>query len=172
MAIKNTQKGFALLIAIIFMSVMLALGLGLGSLAYKQTVLASTAIESQYAFYAADAALECAFYYDQQKNLFVFPTPQPGSAPVMQCDVTNATFPAAYPTGIVSYIAGTKWVITERLSIDSLTTHPRCADITISKPKQGTGTTYIFSQGYNISCAQLAAPGDMRFVTRGLKASY
>ena len=54
---KKTQRGFALLIAIIFMSVMLSFGLALGSLAYKQQVLASSAIQSQYAFYAADSAL-------------------------------------------------------------------------------------------------------------------
>lgn len=167
MAIKN-NRGFALLIAIIFMSVMLSFGLALGSLGYKQQVLASGAIESQYAFYAADAALECALYADQQQNLFTYPASQPPSAPVMTCDGVSATFPTAFPTGIVSYTAS-QWVIKETLSLDA---GKRCADVTIYKPAPGTGVTYLFSQGYDVSCATIAAPGGARFVSRGINARY
>lgn len=168
MAIKKTQRGFALLIAVIFMSVMLSIGLALGSLGYKQQVLASSAIQSQYAFYVADAALECALYFDQQQNLFAYPTPQPASAPLMTCDGINATFPPAYPTGIISYTA-TRWVITERLSLDS---GKRCADVTVYKPPSGTGTTYLFSQGYDVSCDTVASPNGARIVSRGLSSDY
>ena len=166
---KRPESGFALLVAVIFMSVMLTFGVTLGSLAYKQQVLASTAVESQYAFYVADAALECALYEDQQLNFFAFPATQPASAPLMTCDGISATFSPAYPTGIVSYIPLTKWVITERLSLDS---NKRCADITVYKPAQSSGTTYIFSQGYNVSCDTVANPGGVRFVSRGLNAHY
>ncbi|MBI4065654.1 hypothetical protein HY412_00470 [Candidatus Kaiserbacteria bacterium] len=163
--ISDIQSGFALLIAVIFMSVMLTFGLALGSLAYKQQILASTAIESQYAFYAADAALECALYEDQQRNLFAFPPPTPPpSAPAMTCDGSGPIYSA-----VVSYTPSTKWVITERFSLDS---NKRCADITVYKPAPGSGSTYIFSQGYNVSCAIVADPGGARFVSRGLDASY
>src|SRR3989344_4131769 len=64
---RGSSRGFALLIAVIFVSVVLALGLSLGSLGYKQQILASGGIQSQYAFYAADAALECALR-DAQKS--------------------------------------------------------------------------------------------------------
>src|SRR3989344_5216944 len=64
---RGSSRGFALLIAVIFVSVVLALGLSLGSLGYKQQILASGGIQSQYAFYAADAALECALR-DAQKT--------------------------------------------------------------------------------------------------------
>ena len=168
--ISNSQKkrGFALLISIIFMSVMLAFGLTLGALGYKQEVLASSAIESQYAFYAADAGLECALYYDQQLNTFAYQSPQPSSAPRMLCDGTSAFYPPAYPTGIVSY-SGSQWVLAERVSLDG---DKRCADVTIYKPAPGSGTTYIFSQGYDVSCATVASPGGARFVARGLKTRY
>ena len=169
MAIKTKNKqGFALLIAIIFMSVMMTLGLTLGSLAYKQQMLASVAVESQYAFYAADAALECALYADQRQNLFALPPGFAVSAPLMTCDGTSATYTIAYPTGVVSDIPGNKWNITERVSLDSNT---RCADVTIYKPAPNTGTTYIFSQGYDVSCAALLVP-NARFVARGLQAHY
>src|SRR5580658_7382511 len=86
MTAKQTQRGFALLIAVIFMSVMLSFGLALGALAYKQEVLASSAVESQYAFYAADAGLECALYADQVQNLFAYPATDPHSPPTATCD--------------------------------------------------------------------------------------
>lgn len=59
MAIKN-HKGFALIIAIIFLTVVLTLSVTLSSLGYKQQILSMNAMRSQYAFYAADALLECA----------------------------------------------------------------------------------------------------------------
>mgnify|MGYP001560454181 CR=1 FL=1 len=163
MAIKTKQRGFALFVAVIFMSVMLTFGLALGSLGYKQQVLASAAIESQYAFYAADAALECALHADQQLNLFAHSIPRPSSAPLMVCAADTA-----FSSSVLSWNAN-QWVVTERFSLDSDT---RCADITVYKPASASDTTYIFSQGYNVSCATVAAPGDARFSSRGLNVRY
>ncbi|MHB0865360.1 MAG: pilus assembly PilX family protein [Minisyncoccota bacterium] len=168
---RPASRGFALLIAIIFMSVMLSFGLALASLAYKQQTLASAAVESQYAFYAADAALECALYYDQQNggqpSLFTYPTPNPGVAPVMSCDGVTAISPT-------ETWSGSRWIVTSRLSIDGGTAHPRCADVTVYKYRlpqpPGNETTYIFSQGYDVSCGSVGA--GTRFASRGLKASY
>ena len=150
------------------MSVMLSFGLALGSLGYKQAILAASAIESQYAFYAADAGLECVQYADQQQNLFAYPATQPPSAPVMTCDDVTATFPPAFPSGVVSY-AGTQWVVVERLSLDS---GKRCADVTVYKPAPGQGITYLYSQGYDVPCSTVAAPGGARYVARGLRSHY
>ena len=157
-----SRRGFALLMALIFMSVMLSIGLTLGSLAYKQQVLASSAIESQYAFYAADSALECALYADQQQNLFAYP-PSVTPAPLMSCDAT-----APVSATVLSYTTS-EWVIGTRLSLDS---GKHCADVTVYKPALSTGTTYLFSQGYDVSCATVASPGGTRFVSRGLSAHY
>ncbi|MBY0110744.1 hypothetical protein K2Y00_01950 [Patescibacteria group bacterium] len=70
MIYSSTHRGFTLLIAIILSSVILSLALALLDVAYKQIVLASTAKHSQYAFYAADGALECILYYDQKYDAF------------------------------------------------------------------------------------------------------
>lgn len=166
MAIIRRKSGFALLIAVIFMSVMLTFGLVLGSIAYKQQVLASSAIASQYAYYAADAGLECLLYYDQQLNAFAYPAVQPPTAPGLTCNGVGSQFTSAYPTGIVSYDA-TRWIISERIPISS----NRCVDVTIYKPN-GVGTTYFFSQGYDVSCTILANPSGARFVSRGVGARY
>jgi len=171
-SIFNFQKkrGFALLIAVIFMSVVLALGLALGSLGYKQQVLASGVIESQYAFYAADAALECALYADQQQNYFDYASHSGSNLPnVITCDTSPATrLDYSYSTGTNGLL-----YVSERLSLDSGT---RCADITIYKyknPQLPTNiTTYVFSQGYDVSCNTIANPGGARFVSRGINAHY
>lgn len=163
MAIKDTRRGFALFISVIFMSVMLSFGLALSALGYKQQVLASSAIESQYAFYAADAALECALYADQQLNLFKYTSVEPSSAPAMTCDNASPVFAT-----IVSHTA-TQWVVRTRLSLDL---GRRCADVTVYKPAPGSGITYLFSQGYDVSCATVNAPNGARFVSRGEGTHY
>jgi hypothetical protein len=161
---QKHKQGFALLIALIFMSVMLSIGLTLASLGYKQQVLASSGIESQYAFYAADGALECALYADQQEDLFAYPsgsgTP---SAPAMNCDG------AAPVSATVVSKTLSQWVVATRLSLDGGT---HCADVTVYKPSSDIGTTYLFSQGYDVSCATVATPGGAQFVSRGLSTHY
>lgn len=163
MAIKNKKRGFALLVAVIFMSVMLTFGLALSSMAYKQQLLASGAVASQYAFYVADAALECLLYADQQQDLFVYPVSAPSVAPILSC-VGSPVY--GIPT--FSYSAS-NFIVTTRLSMDS---GKHCADVTIYKPAPNTGTTYLFSQGYDVSCATVASPNGTRFVARGLSAEY
>ncbi len=171
MAINDTQRGFALLIAVIFMSVMLTFGLALGSLAYKQEILASSALESQYAFYAADAGMECVLYADQnnggQPSLFTYPATNPGTAPALSCDGVQAISSS-------EVWSLSRWVVSERLSLDSSTTHPRCADVTVYKPNPSVAgsVTYLFSQGYNLPCSTVASPGAARLVSRGIEVHY
>jgi len=170
MAIKKTQRGFALLISVIFMSVMLTFGLALASLAYKQQILASNAIESQYAFYAADAALECALYADQQKNIFDYATYSSGTHPPLITTVACADSPSSATELSYTPASGNTYKDTQRFSLDG---GKHCADITIYKSSPGSGKTYLFSQGYNIPCASVATGGNnSRFVSRGLSAHY
>jgi len=146
------------------MSVMLTFGIALGSLGYKQQILASSAVESQNAFYAADSALECLLYADQKLNLFAHQIPQQNPTPVLTCDGTSAV-----SVNVDSWNAN-QWVLSERVSIDS---GRLCADVTIYKPAANSGlTTFLFSRGYNVSCATVDNPGNARFTVRGLNASY
>ncbi len=171
----NKSRGFTLLISVIFMSVMLSFGLALGSLAYKQQVLASGAIASQYAFYAADTALECALYADQQQGLFAYEKYHENISSVgiksMTCDGKTVAVVQMPPT--VSLIS------TVRLSLDfdpQLNSYTRCADVTVYKYKTSQPpdnlTTYLFSTGYDVPCIRVANPGNARFVSRGVSAHY
>ncbi len=185
MAIKHSQRGFTLLIAVIFVSVMLALGLTLSSLGFKQSILASSGTESQYAFYAADAALECALRVDQHAIDMGIDNPFSYSNGLS----TSASFPcgdsytyAANNFGALCYNTGscpltriTYWRIpiaytdpTNRTS----GTETRCADVTVYKSStNGQGTTYIFAQGYDVKCS-LVTSGSTRISARGLQANY
>lgn len=159
------RQGFALLVAVIFMSVMLTFGLSLGALSYKQQTLVSSAIASQYAFYAADAALECMLYADNQNKAFDFAihSVTPPDVAQITCDGLSAT-QSSYAPG------GTLFSVKERFSLDEGT---HCADVTLYKYKDPQGpysrTTYILSQGYDVACAAIGGP---RFASRGIEAHY
>jgi Tfp pilus assembly protein PilE len=173
MGIKTTQqmftsnRGFTLLIALIFMSVMLAFGLALASLAYKQSVLASSATDSQYAFYAADAGLECALYADQQEDRFAWPSTDPDAAPSgVTCD-GNAPTPATEVAWSTQ-----QWVLSYLFSLAGGT---ECVDVTVYKPNplDNPAVTYMFSQGYNVSCATVSnPPAGVPIVSRGIDIQY
>ncbi len=155
------SRGFVLLVAVIFMSVMLAFGLALGSFSYKQLVLASSAIQSQYAFYAADAALECLLYADQQENAYDYATHSASNPP-------NALICDNLPGDRRSYsYSATQLIVSYRLSLDNGT---RCADVTVYKP--ASGTTHLFAQGYSVSCTTVDAPSGARFSSRGIQVRY
>lgn len=152
---ERPAAGFVLLIAVIFMSVMLTLGLALGSLGYKQSILASSAVESASAFYAADAALECALIADQQNNFF-----------------TNPPMGASFACNGQNFSVSTTTVSSRLRSVIRVTlgAPARCADITVYK-SVSTGSAYLFSQGYSVSCADVNA-GNVRFVSRGISSHY
>jgi hypothetical protein len=155
------------LIAVIFMSVMLAFGLALGSLSYKQQVLASSAVASQYAFYAADAALECTLYADQHDNTFDYNNPSytpfvgPGA---IICGDSGPTLSTDY------HYDSEGLMVAYRLKLDGDT---RCADVTVYKDNPASpGFAHLFAQGYDVPCATLGAGSGARVVTRGINVQY
>jgi len=146
----RAQKGFTLLIAVVFSAVVLSLGTALLDIAYKQILLASSAKQSEVAFYNADAALECALYYDQQQNAF---NPANPSSSVT-CDTRTSNF--------VPNIAG--GVNTSNFDL-SCAAGGTSAHVTVIKAI--SGNTSIYTTGYS-NCNT----SDTRRVERGLKAAY
>lgn len=59
---QSNQKGFALLMTLIVVGVIISIGLSILDLSIKQTRLATTARDSEIAFHAANAGMECAQY--------------------------------------------------------------------------------------------------------------
>lgn len=60
----QSSRGFVILFAVLISAIILLIGGGIFSISFKETVLSSTARESQYAINAADAGVECALYHD------------------------------------------------------------------------------------------------------------
>ncbi|MEK7201273.1 MAG: hypothetical protein AAB737_01395, partial [Patescibacteria group bacterium] len=147
-------RGFTLLIAVILSSVLVSVGLALLDISYKQVLLASTATQSQYAFYNADSALECALYWDQKNNAFDYSSPL-GASNIICGNLTVTGYSVTTPSAGVK---NTTFVIP-------------CAGSgsagTVTIQKNSTGDTSVYASGYN-SCDGT----DIRRIERGLKATY
>lgn len=155
------HKGFTLLISVVLASVALSIGLALLDISYRQVVLASSAKQSQYAFYAADATMECALYFDQQMNTFSYA----GTGGSVTCNGNNTPITVNFNSnqtvtiGAVTYRTRT---FTIPCAAGGTTVQ---GAVTIYKASDAT--TQIFATGYN-TCD----PTNTRRIERGLKASY
>jgi hypothetical protein len=171
---KKNNRGFALIVAVILSGVAAAVTVTLTTLAYKSLVLSSTAKESQYAFYAADSALECALFWDNgsdkpngiQGSAFKYaasPSPVTIHCPVTIDSATEITLVGSSPDSETSeYRSG--W-----FSVNDA----RCAQIIVYKGNSSNPTTKLYANGVNKSCAEFSAStNSSRTVERGLKASY
>src|SRR3989338_7115501 len=68
--IRNTKyenkKGITLFIAVVIMGILLLISFAVINITLKATLFASSGKASQYAFFAADAGIECAIYWDSK----------------------------------------------------------------------------------------------------------
>lgn len=62
----HDSRGVTLFIAIVIMGILLFISFAVVNIAIKSTIFASSGRDSQLAFYAADAGLECALYWDNR----------------------------------------------------------------------------------------------------------
>ncbi len=135
-----SNKGIALLIAVIFTSVMLAIGISLSSLGYKQIILSSTAGASQKAFYAADTALECVL-----SAVYNLPQSTSLSGKQVSCNGNLYSFIPSGSTG--------QWkkYTTNNMQVSSNV----CARAVIYWPQVGTtASAYVYTTGYNnVNCS-------------------
>ena len=141
--ISNGMKGFTLLFSLLFISIALAIGIGVATLIIGEVGLTGSGRESQIAFYAADSGAECALYWDRVKDQFSFP---------------GTEFTCSGQTGTVAP-AGS-------LSRFSLTfENGSCVDVTVNK--SDPAETVITALGHNICPPE----GGLR-VERGLEVRY
>jgi Tfp pilus assembly protein PilX len=73
---NNINSGFALFYAVVVVAVISSLGAVLSNLIVREAELSATARQSSLAYYSADAAMECAQYWDLQEDHF----PRTGSS--------------------------------------------------------------------------------------------
>jgi hypothetical protein len=82
----DTLAGFALLYAVIVIAVVSSLGSVLSNLLVREADLSATSRESSRAYYSADAAQECALYWDLQRDHF--DNPRDDSSPNNPADIS------------------------------------------------------------------------------------
>jgi len=155
----NFKNGYALIFTMLIISIVTTLGLGMASNAAKNIILSATARDSQFAFYQADTAGECALYATQNPSV----------------DLTN--IPTSFLCGVdVLSLGGSPLM----LNIDSSTpgffeidpdyssiSDRPCFNITIDQTGAGSGDVIIMARGYNI--CDFTNP---RQVERGLEIRY
>lgn len=173
------QAGFTLLLAALVASIVISLGAAIFQVARKQVLLSGIGRDSQFAFYAADTAAECALYWDFRHSLFASTTPS--LAPAPSCDGRPMNIPvttnAPYPY--------TKTSAQMALFINAANPTGYCATVRVLKCQgviqQSTGTctpgsttdpiqTLIHADGYSVGCASIAT--SPRALQRSIELRY
>lgn len=72
------KTGFILIFAILVGSMLLAIGIAISNLVFKELSIVAVSRESQIAFYAADSGAECALYWDVQGPYLTSSSNPPG----------------------------------------------------------------------------------------------
>jgi len=190
---EKRKKGFTLLFAVLVSSLIISISATVISIALRQTIISSTGRESQYAFYAANTVMECAFYWDVvgvngvSESVFLSPG-ETSSGTIVDSAVTCAGGAIKTGTGFSSDFANTAWssnapqgtnsntVTTFYIEVTDITNssphNSYCAQATVTKERltganEGVIETTIEAKGYN-TC-DLNSP---RAVERGLIQSY
>lgn len=149
---KGFRSGFVILFAVTLAAILLSIALGVSSIAQNEIKFGTSARETNEAFFAADAGIECALFYDKSseaQNAFT------GSAN-MQC-AENAITPVD---------SGSFWSFAVPKLGNSLQS---CARVTVDKTNPPVTT--IISKGFNVgndSCNDTP----VRQVERELRVSY
>lgn len=148
---KQTQTGFTLLIAVITVSIILALGMSLLSITLKGFLFSATSREAEVAFYASDAATECALHYDIVLNAFA------SANPSITCmgQTVNAVTNGATTTFAI------EWGANPKVSAEVMVVKRACGI--------GCTETVLRASGYN---KELSKRNDPRAVERALKVEY
>jgi len=169
-AIRHTQRGFTLLLAALVSSIVLAVGAAIFGIAQKQVLLSAIGRDSQFAFYAADTAAECALYWDFRYGYFGTSTP-PDSQIHFESGVTDPKCDGE-SLGIVDWPTSYPYTITSaRMDFfrDVPVSGNLCAQVSVLKcqgtldedgdcsPGGATAPirTVIHADGYSTNCASI-----------------
>jgi hypothetical protein len=174
--IKNYLKYLSRLPRQAGFTIVLTIASAIFSITQKQITLASLSQQSQYAFYAADTAAECALYWDQRYSYFATTTPTlsitatPSSPVPPTCDgasiALNPTLSnKAYNLPACYYARSMRTMpcyIIPSTQFPTLNLFGKyCAQITVTKfldvsTNPSTVHTTIEADGYNVNCTDIS----------------
>lgn len=172
---KN-KKGIALLIAILTLSVVLAVTLTVVNVALKGYQISVSTRDSVYAIYAADSGIDCALYWDIRG----YEPPPAGYGGRVFPTSTDSTSP---PAGSGITCSGTDmssiWDTTQQTATAATTTVSlefggNCVRLIVAKSQDSVNPdfvdTSILSRGYNVACADIGT--SLNTVERAIRATY
>lgn len=167
------NKGFTLLLAMLIISVILAVGFSISNIAIKELELSSTSRGSHLAIFAADSGIECALLWD-------FRWEDIGTKPIFATSSNTQFDYAPWPPNNIrclgdSLKASSDWLVTYPGVDKAITTFninfgaidEPCFKVTVEKGLTGPESTSIISRGYN-NCDI----GHPRRVERAIRVSY
>mgnify|MGYP001609809431 CR=1 FL=1 len=139
----GSKRGFVLLFAVTFSSIILAIALGVTNIAFKEIKFGTNARDTNDAFFAADTGIESVFFLD--KDPANFPMPSEGN-------MERFDIPPIVGLG---------------------SNNVSCAIVTITKDNTDSSnpTTTIISKGYHIGDGSCNSTNPDR-IEREIKVSY
>lgn len=174
MVISNhkTENGFALLLTLIVISVVLAIGLSMMHITMKQLSLSNIARDSEVAIHAARTGIECMQYHRGLAGMLDNLLGRDGStaAPLLQCAGTSPLTRESYtPAPDVynykySYNVGSSMCVETSMYLLDASARSATMNINITSRNEGLTSlrctagavcTTIFSRGFNRSCNNL-----------------
>jgi hypothetical protein len=147
------EGGYAILFAVVVVSIISMIAIGLSNTTYKQLVLSSLANDSQLSYYQSDTSTECALYADNVLNM-TSATSSPWSCGVSTSG-SNMSFSISG--------SGANYVLTSSL----VGTATPCFDFDVTKVGTFPVATTIYARGYN-SCEKT----NPKTVEREIKVTY
>jgi hypothetical protein len=162
----SSRGGYAILFAVVMISVITTLAIGLANTTYKQLVLSSVAKDSQTAFFQSDTATECALYtvygygYGPQNEGESFP-----------CGIDKNGDPYQVVITATNGQAGTDYTINPYTASPTYNDADPCfsSTYTLLSPSSNPAdpTVDIKARGYNV-----CDPGNPRKVEREIELTF
>src|SRR6185503_12307738 len=119
------------------------------SIAQKELILSSVGRDSQYAFYAADTAAECALYWDMRHSYFATTTPAGLDLQTVKCDGQ-----CLEGSGVCADVPGRSTSDDYTMSFE-FEPQGYCADVDVHKtvdPVSHATETTIHADGFSTNC--------------------
>jgi hypothetical protein len=181
MHINTSERGIALLITLLIMTVLLGVSASLLNITIKQFQFASIGLASEMAFQAANAGMECMLYHDYEgypptpSNPGKFDIGQPNTS-ISCMTVTDSPTVTPLPDGVrrdYQFSWGNPEVCTD-VSIFKFSNDTNPVDMSGALRRSGTcaagvSCTVIQARGYNVACASITNP---RTIERELTQRY
>jgi Tfp pilus assembly protein PilX len=130
------KKGATLFTALVVTSMVLAIGASISSIAFKSARLSSIGRDSQAAYYASEAGLECAMYWVKKSEAFNPAEPQM----TIRCSNSNINVTRSSPCAVGNC------TFSFRVEFPGVS---YCADVRVVKGTTPNPPTIIESRGYN-----------------------